>query len=81
VISYGIGESTEKFDEETFLKFNYNYDPSAEIYTAKNKYKAAKGDDFNDLNILYQYHKVELKPREKSYKKSGKSIFNITCKN
>jgi hypothetical protein len=81
VISYGIGESTEKFDEESFLKFNYNYDPSTEIYTAKNKYKAAKGDDFHDLNILYQYHKVELSPSEKLYEKSDKSIFNITCKN
>jgi hypothetical protein len=81
VISYGIGESQEKFDEESFLKFNYNYDPSTEIYTAKNKYIAAKGDEFHDLNILYQYHKIELHPSEKSYKKSDKSIFNITCKN
>lgn len=81
VISYGIGESEEKFDEESFLKFNYNFDPSTEIYTAKNKYKVSKDDEYHDLNILYQYHKIELHPTQDSYKKSPKSIFNITCKN
>ncbi|SDQ38645.1 hypothetical protein SAMN05421664_1408 [Chryseobacterium soldanellicola] len=81
IISYGIGESQEKFDEETFLKFNYKYDPSTEIYTAKNKYNVPKDDAYHDLNTLYKYHRIELKTNQNSYQKSNKSIFNITCKN
>ena len=78
--SYGPGERTEDLDEEAYLKYNYNYNDSKEIYTAKVPNTVSEDDEYHDLNTLYKYHKIELKPNQNSYKKIQKSIFNITCK-
>lgn len=79
--SYGVGERAEDFDKEAYLKYNYNYDPSKDVYVAKKQYPVSEDDQYHDLNVLYNYHKMELKPNQNSYKKTEKSIFNITCKN
>lgn len=77
IISYGMGEYGD-FDESSFLELNYNYDASTEIYAAKEKNEVSD-DDYHDVNTLYKYHKVEIKPSQTVYKMSDKSIFNITC--
>jgi len=80
IVSYGIYDNGEEFDEQAFLSGNYTFDSSNEIYKAKEKYTVQKGDEYHDYNILYKYHKVEIKPTATTYKKSPKGIFNITCK-
>lgn len=77
--SYGMGEQ-EDFDEKSFLELNYNYNPSEEIYTAKYPQAVSEDDGYHNLNKLYKYNKVELKPSTVSYKMSKKSIFNVNCK-
>jgi hypothetical protein len=77
--SFGM-EGQEDFDKKSFLELNYNYNPSEEIYTAKYPRAVSEDDAYHDLNKLYQYNKIELKPSTVSYKVSKKSIFNVTCK-
>ncbi|WBV55414.1 hypothetical protein PFY10_14375 [Chryseobacterium daecheongense] len=80
--AYGPGERSmqEDFDEESYLNYNYNYDASKEVYTAKHPQGASEDDEYHNLDTMYKYHRMELKPQQKSYKKIEKSIFNITCK-
>ncbi|MBT2621669.1 hypothetical protein [Chryseobacterium sp. ISL-6] len=78
--SYGPGERSADLDEEAYLKYNYNYNDAKEIYTAKEPNAVSEDDAYHDLNTLYKYRRIELKPNQNSYKKIEKSIFNITCK-
>ncbi|MBK1894561.1 hypothetical protein [Chryseobacterium paridis] len=80
--AYGPGERSmeEDFDEESYLTYNYNYDRPKEIYTAKYPRGASEDDAYHDLDTMYKYNRIELKPNQNSYKKIEKSIFTITCK-
>lgn len=79
IVSRGIYDNGEKFDEKAFLEGNYRYDSKGDVYVAKEKYEVSKDDEYHDYNLLYKYHLLNLKPAENIYSKSKKSIFNITC--
>lgn len=79
IVSYGIYDNGEKFDEKSFLENNYKFDSSQDLYISNEKHKVSKGDEYHDYNLLYNYHKINLKPVENTFPKKTESIFKFTC--